>query len=429
MGKRPLRETVEVSLPFGRSTRGFTVPAANLGEILRPNPVEAPPGTERELTREAIANPIGSPRLEELVKPTHTVAVIVDDITRPTPASPIVSEILERLRAAGVPERNVSIVVALGTHRAMTDEEIARKLDASIRSRIRVVNHDFRDSAKLVQVGTSADGIPVWINRSVVEADIRIGVGNIVPHCVAGWSGGGKIIYPGVAGERTVDGFHGEFGTNLENRIGNIDAPVRKEIERLVKYVGLEFIVNVILAGDGSIYRVVAGDYVQAHRAGVEHARAVYSVRSRTRTDIAVVSSFPADVDFWQAGKAVYSGELLVRDGGTMILVTPCPDGVVHNHDLLSYMSSSPETLLEAMAGGRTPDRAAAAVGVRIGMILRRIRVVVVSDGLTRADIEGLGFRPSAGLQEAIDQGIDEYGDGCTISVLTHGGDLYPEAS
>lgn len=429
MGERPLREAVKVTIPYGRSTRSFTVPAANLREILQPNPVKASPGAARELIREAMANPVGSPRLEEMVRPSDTVAVMVDDLTRPTPASPIVHEILGRLQAAGVPERNVSIVVALGTHRAMTEEEIAQKLDASIRSRIRVLNHDFRDPSKLVHVGTSADGIPVWINRSVVEADVRIGVGNIVPHCVAGWSGGGKIIYPGVAGEQTVDGFHGEFGTALENRIGNIDAPVRKEIERLVKYVGLEFIVNVILTGDGGIYRVVAGDYVRAHRAGVEHARAVYSVRSRSRTDIAVVSSFPADMDFWQAGKAVYSGELMVRDGGTLILVTPCPDGVVHNHDLFSYMSTPPETLLQEMAAGRTRDRAAAAVGVRIGMILRRIRVVAVSDGLTRADIEGLGFRAAAGLQAAIDQGIDEYGDGCTISVLTHGGDLYPEAS
>jgi nickel-dependent lactate racemase len=252
-----MRETVEVALPHGSSIRRFTVPAANLRQILRPNPGDAPPGPERKLIREALENPIGSPRLEEIVKPSDTVTVIVDDITRPTPASPIVSEVLDRLQAVGVPMRNVTIVIALGTHRAMRDEEIARRLDTSIRSRVRVVNHDFRDPTKLLQVGTSADGIPVWINRSVVEADVRIGVGSIVPHCVAGWSGGGKIIYPGVAGEQTVDGFHGEFGTNLDNRIGNIDAPVRKEIERLVRYVGLEFIVNVILTGASSGWSLV----------------------------------------------------------------------------------------------------------------------------------------------------------------------------
>lgn len=427
MAEKRAQDLIELSVPYGVLRARCTIPRVNLGEILRPNPVEADTGGERARIEEAFEHPIGRPRLEEAARPSDAVALIVDDVTRPTPLRLIVPEILKRLHAAGIPDERVKIVLALGTHRFMTEREIRDRLGADIVSRIAVENHDFRDPAKLAVVGKSEDGIPIWINRSVLEATFRVGVGNIVPHGVAGWAGGGKIIYPGVAGERTVDGFHGAFGTNLDNRIGNVDSPIRMEIDRLVKHVGLEYIVNTILTGEGIVYRVVAGDYVQAHRAGIEIAREVYAVRHEHLADVAIVSSFPADIDFWQAGKAVYAGELLLRDGGTLILVTPCPERVAHNHDLLSYMAIPLDSLRERMKDFQVEDRAAAAAAVRIGLVLRRVRVMVVSDGLTKADNEGLGFQQAPHLQEAVDRCLRAYGDGCRVSVLTHGGDLFPE--
>lgn len=427
MAEKRILADVQLSVPYGTRQASCMIPRRNLGEILRPNPVAATKGGERDRVEEALEHPIGKPRLEEAVRREDMVALIVDDITRPTPLRLIVPAVLKRLRASGIPDEHVKIILALGTHRPMTGGEIRERLGADIVSRFAVENHDYRDSEKLVEVGKSEDGIPIWINRSVLEATFRIGVGNIVPHGVAGWSGGGKIVYPGVAGERTVDGFHGAFGTNLENRIGNIDAPIRAEIDRLMKHVGLEYIVNTILTGEGIVYRVVAGDYVLAHRAGIELAREVYAVRHESLADVAIVSSFPADIDFWQAGKAVYAGELLLRDGGTMILVTPCPERVAHNHDLLSYMAIPLESLRERMKSFQIDDRSAAAAAIRIGLVRKRVKIIVVSDGLTKTDDAGLGFQRAASLQEAVDQCLQAYGDGCRVSVLTHGGDLFPE--
>jgi len=419
--------TVELRLRYGDIERSCHVPARNLAEIVAPRPVVASRQQEAQLLRSALDRPIGTPPLEDMVRAGQDVVIITDDFARPTPVARILPSVLERLGRAGVGDDKITVVMALGTHRPMTATELTAKVGTEVLRRVRVENHNFQDPAMLAYVGHSADGIPVWINRRVRQADFRVAIGNIVPHPVAGWAGGGKIIYPGVAGIETVDGFHGAFGTDLRNRLGADQTPVRDEIERLVGHVGLEFIVNTVLSGEGSIYRVVAGDFRLAHRQGVTYAREVYAVPARVRADVAIVSSYPADIDFWQAGKAVYAGELLVRDGGTLILLTPCPERVVQNHDLLSYMRRTPAELQQQLRTCQVADRAAAAAAVRVGLVNERIRVVVVSDGLTPEDAAGLGYDHEPDLQKAVDRAISAYGENSRVSVLMHGGDIFPD--
>lgn len=420
-------DIVEIELPYGAGIRRCRVPRVHLAETLEPRKVEASLDEEASRLCEALDRPIGTKRLEEMVCPDDQVALVIDDMSRPTPIRRILPVLLNRLGRAGVADEQITIVIALGTHRPMTSAEIEDRVGADIVGRIRVENHDFQDLSRLAYVGESSDGIPVWINRRVKEASFRVAVGSIVPHGAAGWAGGGKIIYPGVAGEATVDGFHGAFGTDLRNRLGVENAPLRQDIERLVGHVGLEFILNTILSGDGIIYRAVAGDFCLAHRRGVDYARQVYAVPSRVQADVALVSSYPADLDFWQAGKALYSGELLVRDGGTLILVTPCPEGVVQNHDLLGYMRFNPAELLAQLQSFQAQDRAAAAAALRVGLVTQRIRVVAVSDGMSTADATGLGFAHRVDLQQAVDEALAKHGPGCKLSVLSHGGDIFPE--
>jgi nickel-dependent lactate racemase len=418
---------VELEIPYGHTFRHCRVPRRNLAEILSPRRVQASLEQEAARLAEALDNPVGAPWLEDMLRPHQRVAILVDDLSRPTPVARMLPAVLERIRKAGVPDEHVTVVIALGTHRPMTLAEIEAHIGAEVVRRVRVENHNFQDANQLAYIGKSSDGIPVWINRHVKEADFRIAVGSIVPHGVAGWTGGGKIIYPGVAGIETVDGFHGAFGTDLRNRLGADGAPIRADIERLVGYVGLEFIVNAILTGDGVIYRAVAGHFRQAHRQGVVHAREVYAVPCQVAADIALVSSYPADVDFWQAGKALYSGELLLREGGTLILLTPCPEGVVQNHDLLYYMCFRPAELLTQLQKHQAKDRAAAAAALRVGLVARRVHVVVVSDGLSEADAAGLGFAHARELQWAVDNALASYDGDCKLSVLTHGGELFPD--
>jgi lactate racemase len=421
-----LDRLVDIRLPYGHTHRRCRIPRRNLAEILEPRPVQAELDHEPARLAEALDQPIGSARLEDKVRPNDRVAILVDDLSRPTPVARILPAVLDRLARAGVSRQRITVVIALGTHRPMTPAEIQERLGDGIVRQVRVENHCFQDPEQLAYVGDSSDGIPVWINRHVQEADFRIGIGSIVPHGAAGWSGGGKIVYPGVAGERTVDGFHGAFGTDLRNRLGADHAPLRADIERLVGHVGLEFIVNTVLTGDGIVYRAVAGDFVLAHRQGVVHAREVYAVPSHVTADVALVSSYPADIDFWQAGKALYSGELLLRDGGTLILVTPCPEGVVRNHDLLHYMQFSPAELLKQLQALQAEDRAAAAAALRVGLVTQRVRVEVISEGLSAVDAAALGFAHGHDLQQAVDRALAAHGNGCRVSVLTHGGDVFP---
>jgi nickel-dependent lactate racemase len=418
---------IELELPYGQAVRRCRIPRHKLAEIVAPRQVQASVEQEPARLADAFDNPVGTPRLEDMLQPHQRIAILVDDMSRPTPVARMLPSVLERISKAGVPDGHVTVVIALGTHRPMTPAEIETHVGADVIRRVRVENHNFQDPNELAFIGNSSDGIPVWINRYVREADFRIAVGSIVPHGVAGWTGGGKIVYPGVAGIETVDGFHGAFGTDLRNRLGSDDTPIRADIERLVGYVGLEFIVNTILTGDGIIYRAVAGHFRQAHRQGVVHAREVYAVPFQITADIALVSSYPADVDFWQAGKALYAGELLLRDGGTLILLTPCPEGVVQNHDLMYYMQFSPAELLTRLQKHQVKDRAAAAAALRVGLVARRVKVVAVSDGLSEADAAGLGFAHTRELQQAVDDGLAMYGADCKLSVLTHGGELFPD--
>ena len=204
MGK-PGTEVVEVELRYGSGTRRCHVPRRNLAEVLEPRRVEATLREETTRLKEALDEPIGTPRLEEMVQPDDQVALVVDDMARPTPISRILPAVLDRLSRAGVADGQITVVIALGTHRPMTPAEIETRIGPGILRRVRVENHDFQDRGRLAYVGESSDGIPVWINRRVKEASFRIAVGNIVPHGVAGWAGGGKIIYPGVA---EVEGRH-----------------------------------------------------------------------------------------------------------------------------------------------------------------------------------------------------------------------------
>ena len=427
MMRSNLDSLVELQLPYGNTTRSCHVPRRNLAEILSPHRVEADPDLEAVRLQEALNHPIGTPRLEEMLRSDQQIAIVIDDIARPTPIARILPFIFDRISQAGVPDDRVIIIIALGTHRPMTPGEIRARVGSSIFQRVRIENHNFEDYNQLVYLGQSSDRTPVWINRHVKEADFRIGIGNIVPHCAAGWSGGGKIIYPGVAGAQTVDGFHGVFGTDLRNRLGADDTPIRNDIEHFVDFVGLEFILNTILSGDGIIYQAVAGNFRLSHRKGVEYAREVYAVSTRVTADIVLVSSYPADVDFWQAGKAVYTGERVLRDGGTMILLTPCPEGIAQNHNLLDYMRFGSTELLSQLKNFQVKDRAAAAAALRLGLVTQRVKVIAVSEGLREKDAVGLGFGYARNLQQAVDDTLAVYGDDCKLGVLTHGGEIFPE--
>ena len=420
---------MEVTLPYGHEKISFQVPDQAFLGLLDPPPVEIP-ADPTAIIREAIRNPIGTGTLDTLLDRNKKIAVIVDDGSRPTPISTILPVLLEELEAIGVPNENILIVAALGSHRYMTEEELCQRVGSEVYARYRVINSEFRDPERLVYVGKAPDGVDIYATKEVMEADFRIAVGNIVPHPVMGWSGGGKMLYPGVAGEKTVAYFHLKGSLIDENMFGTEKFPIRHMMEQWVDTIGLDFIINTILTSTGSLYRVVAGHYIHAHRAGVEHAKAAQGCAVRERSHVIVVSGHPADQDFWQSPKGMYAAEpALCGERGTIILVSPNYEGLGPHKELPEYMmrTDGDQLVMRAILGEDIgADPLAVAVGNNMSKLRRRHHLVVVSDGVTREEMEACGCKhyPKAAIQQAIDEAMAQYPD-CRISAMSNGAESF----
>lgn len=418
--------SVRITIPYGHDTCSFDVPNMNMGDVLRPNHVRITEDCEGIITR-AIANPIGTPPLEQLVRGKREVVIIVDDFTRPTPVDRIVPLLLDRLNAAGISDCQIKIVIALGTHRPMTEKEILERLGTDPVRRVHVLNSHFADKGELVDCGVATDGTRLWVDRHVMESDVRIGIGTILPHPVAGWGGGAKIIYPGVGGADTVAHYHLQQTQLTRNVFGDITSPIRANMERWVEQLGLHFIVNVICTPEGKIYQAVAGHLIEAHRRGVEYAKNVYAVRVKQKADIVVASSYPAGLDLWQAGKGMMSADLMTKDGGTIILVTPCPEGIGPHRELAEFIGDDdPDTLATRAFAGEFPDPVVVAVAVTLARMRKRTRFAIVSEGLNAAQCEQMKMRIFTTTQQAVDWALAQHGLSARLSVIPYGAETFP---
>ncbi len=420
---------MRVKLPYGaEKTIEFFVPDVSFDGMLMPAPVTSVSDPQGAIAH-AIDHPIGSPTISEIAHEGTRVSIICDDISRPTPVSTILPILLERLHHSGVRKADIQIIMALGSHRYMTKDEIRTRVGEKVYAEYSVINSEFRNPEKLAHVGTTEDGVDIVITRDVMDSDIRIGIGNIVPHPVMGWSGGGKILFPGVTGEHTVAQFHMLGGLSDERLVGLEENPVRTRMESWVPVIGLHFIVNTVLDAQFRIVRVVAGDYVKAHRAGVETAKTVMCCPMKRKADVIVVSSFPADEDFWQSGKGFCNAEGGLRNGSsTMILVSPNIEGMgPHSEYGSCFGRDDASDLLRRLYNGEDipGDPLALAVGTSMSKMRRRCRLVVVSDGVTREEIESCGimYYPVCDLQKAIDETLELYDAPVVVSV-SHGGEF-----
>lgn len=418
------------SLPYGDSMAEMEVEDTCFIGLMDP-PCQPPnPDPEGEI-RYAIEHPFGGRRLEDIVSRDKKIALIVDDGSRPTPVKRILPVLMEKLSRCGVRPANVKIVIALGSHRYMTAKEMRDRVGEEIYDTCQVVNSEFRDPSKLVYICDTEEGAPLMATRDIMEADVRIGVGNLVPHPVMGWGGGGKIIFPGVAGEDTVSYFHLKASLFDENLFGRRTTPIRDMMEGWVKRIGLDFVINTVLTPSLSIYRVVAGDYIEAHRAGVEIGKKVLGCKVTEKADVVIVSSHPADQDFWQSPKAIYGAEPALKGerGGTIILLSPNYEGIGPHPEYPACMGrdDGDDLVRACIAGEKVPgDRLAIAVGNSMSKMRKRRKLVVVGDGVTREEMERCGcvHYPLAQLQRAVDEAVAEY-PGCRVAALSGGAEAF----
>jgi nickel-dependent lactate racemase len=297
-------------------------------------PMRDAPNIDDEAIKEAFCSPIGTPALREMAAGRKDAVIAVDDITRPTPASRVLPPIIQGLNEAGMPTEKIKIIIAIGEgHKPHLRIDNLLKLGKDVVDQIEVMNH-LAWGGTYAYVGTSFRGTPVYVNRFFAEADVKIGVGCIMPHASAGYGGGGKIIVPGLADRKTIELNHRPAEEGKTGGLGIIESNVfRREIEEMAKMAGLEFIANVVVNSKREIAGVFLGDPVLAHREGVKLARNVCATPDVPKEmDVVVINAYPKDMNLGrQAGNAfnvLFSAtKRVVREGGTIVMPCACADG------------------------------------------------------------------------------------------------------
>jgi nickel-dependent lactate racemase len=275
--------------------------------------------------RERFNNPIGVPRLSVLASKRNRVAIIIDDITRPTPTARLIPFILEELKQAGIKDDSVIIVVASGTHTCASEDDIIKKVGESIVNKFRVSAHDCERD--LVYLGRSSRGTPLFINQAIMECDLKIGVGCIYPHGSAGFSGGSKILMPGVCGIETVRYMHSYLRV-AKKRGGSLQNDLRLDIEEVAGKVGLDFIINVVLGQKREIAGLFTGDKILAHREGVKFATELYSVSLERNADIVVSNMYPFDTSLQYVPSRGFWPLLESGSKISKVAIAACPMGL-----------------------------------------------------------------------------------------------------
>ncbi|MBR3178242.1 MAG: nickel-dependent lactate racemase [Lachnospiraceae bacterium] len=412
---------MKLTFGFGTGYQEVTVPEHNFIGELHANEVPVGLTGEAEVIR-ALHNPIGTPRLKDLVHPGETVAIVTSDVTRPMPTWKVMPALLDELYAAGIRKEDITLVFGLGSHRKQTPEEHKKLAGERAFREIRCVDSDPEDC---ISLGTTSRGTPVDITRVVAEADRRICLGNIEYHYFAGYSGGVKAIMPGVSTRAAIQANHSRM-VLPECCAGAIDTnPLRLDIEEAGAMLGVDFIVNVVLSEHKEILCAVAGDPVKAHREGCKFLDKLYRKELKEPADIVLVSQggAPKDLNLYQTQKALDNAKHAVKDGGVIILIGSCKEGMGEK-TFEEWMTTAPtpESLIERIGrdfklGGH---KAAA-----IAMVLQKAEIDLVSD-LDDDFVRSIFLTPQPSAQAALDHAFEKLGKDATVLAMPYGGSTLP---
>jgi len=322
---------MSISVPWGSEELQFDLPAGwRLSGVVEPATPVSLDDVDKELIR-VLRQPTGSKPLADICRGSKSVAVVVDDLSRPTPAHLFMDSLLDEITGAGVSEEDITLVTGLGTHRAMPVEEMEQKVGGAALERVKWVNHDCRDDSQLVRIGRTKRGTAIEVNRVVATSDVAVLVGTIEPHAHASFGGGYKNILPGVAGIRTIGHNHMLVATpRTFSMVGwqPEDNPMRLDIEEAGQMLeGTCFAVNTILSSEKKVAKIVAGDPVRAHREGVEFSRKLYGIPVESMVDVVITGSHPMDHDLRQGVKSVANTFMAAKKGGLVIAAMRCQGG------------------------------------------------------------------------------------------------------
>jgi nickel-dependent lactate racemase len=379
--------------------------------------------------RAALREPIGSPPLRELVRPGSRVGVVFSDITRPAPHPLLLSAVLEILDA--VPNVEIVLFNALGTHRPNTEAELRGMIGDAIFERRRIVQNEPFDPSTQVRAGVTSKGHETWLNAELMRCDLKVLTGFIEPHLFAGFSGGGKAVMPGMAGQRTVLGNHDAGMIGHPKAIWGVTRgnPIWEEVREVAGQAGRLFLLNVTLNRDKDVTGVFAGDLDRAHAAGCAFVKRSAMVAVPRPFDIVITtnSGYPLDINLYQSVKGMRAAHQVVRPGGAIIIAARCSDGIPE-HGLYGKIlreSGSPQALLAKICapGFLEQDQWQAHIQA---LVQQKADVYVRSDGLSDDQIRAALLHPCRRIEDSVGELLVKYGRDASICVMPEGPQTIP---
>ncbi len=449
---------MRVHLEYGRTGLDVELPDRNVAHCLQYRPADPVPDPVAAL-HECLACPGGAPPLAELARGRRSACVAICDITRPVPNRVLLPPILETLEAAGIPRDQILVLVATGMHRPNLGEELVEIVGRDLAGRYRVENHHGQELGEHVFLGKTSRGTPVWIDARYVAADLKITTGLIEPHFMAGFSGGRKLICPGLAAFETIKHWHGpDFLEHPSARCGCLAGnPVHEESTAVARLAGCDFIVNVVIDAGRQVLHVVGGDLEAAFEEGVAFARRAVTATVPQPVDIVVTTSagYPLDTTYYQSVKGMVGAMPIVKPGGTIILAASMGDGIgspefrglydtypTLDAFMTALLSGRPRTSwgLSQFSSDENGTVPLAKVEVVAGRPLgkqnfvmdqwqleefakarRHARIKVFTDGLSAETLRRLFVEPAASVEAAVADALQDHGAGATIAVIPKG--------
>ena len=418
---------MKIDLAYGRGRLPIECPDDRT-TVLEPTYLDGLPD-QSQAVRDALRAPLGVPPLRELVKPGQTVAISICDSTRPMPSRTVLPVVLEEL--SHIRTDDIVVLVATGTHRATTVAELENMVGPDVLTQVAVINHDAFDRGELSQLPDIEPSIPVWLNRRWTEADVKITTGFVEPHFFAGFSGGPKMVAPGLAGLDTTMRLHdaqmiGDANARWGVTVGN---PIHEAVRGIAVASGVDFSVDVAINRDRQITSVKAGDLLTVHAEMCRAVKASAMQAFATPFDVVVTtnSGYPLDQNLYQTIKGVSAAAQVVRQGGVILCASECSDGIPSHGEYRRILSEgeTPDELLRMICtpGYRQHDQWEVQVQAQIQ---QRATVFLKADGLTEAEIRAAHLSPIDDIGAAAREHLVRQGRDAHLCVLPEGPQTIP---
>jgi len=410
---------IQIQIKYGNSEIPYEIPEKNLSQIVRAKSEPKGVDNPRKTIENAIQKPICSPKLSKLVKSGSKIVITQDDPTRGTPGFYILPPLLNTLNACGVPDENIMVLFACGTHRPVNIEEQKTLVGSEVLERVTCLNHDC-DAPDLVNLGLTSREVPIELNALAAKADCIIATGRCEYHYYAGFSGGSKSILAGICSRTTINKNHA-FMIDERAITGNLlHNPIYEDMVEAAQMTATRFLVNIVQNTSKQLIRAFAGDLIRAHLAAVKFYDSLYRVKVKGLADIVLVGvGYPRDINLYQGHKAIDNAQQIVRPGGVIVCALECSEGVGNSvfYDWAkkyhTYKELETQIKMNFEMGGHK--------AYYIAKVLQKAHIILISKMNPKEIKEVFGMKPAKTVEEAMDLAYSWVGHDAKVAFMPDG--------